>query len=125
MRADRAITVLEAAGFQVTVDSIETDLPEGRVFATVPEPGVDRALPARVYLTVSLGPKQFAMIDLVGLEEDRARELLRAVGLEIGEVEERMDFQFSRGPEILEHTPPAGFLVAPGAKVNLVIRRSF
>jgi serine/threonine-protein kinase len=125
MRGDRAITVLATAGFQVSVDSIETDFPAGRVYATVPEGGVERSLPTRVYVTVSLGPPPFPMPNLVGMEEDRARDVIESLGLEVGEIDQDFGFFSFGGPEVIRHTPPADAMVAPGTAVDLVIRRNF
>jgi eukaryotic-like serine/threonine-protein kinase len=46
LRADRALTVLETSGFEVTVDSVQADEPEGQVVATEPR-GRDPADPPR------------------------------------------------------------------------------
>lgn len=125
MRADRALTVLQATGFEVAVDSVEADLPAGDVLATLPEAGTELRLPSRVQLTVSLGPPLVPMPDLAGMQEDLARVVLESVGLEIGEVETRFRFGFNQG-EVLEQHPPADSLIAVGSAVRLVVgRRGF
>ncbi len=125
LRADRAITVLQTTGFIIAVDSVESDVPEGRVVSTEPEAGTELALPSDVRLAVSIGPPLMPMPDLVGVQEEWARSLLESMGLEVGEVETRFRFGFSQG-EILEHFPPADSLIAEGSAVRLVVgRRGF
>lgn len=125
LRGDRALTVLRTTGFEVTVDSIEAWVPQGRVVGTRPEAGAMVALPGEVTMTVSLGPPMVTMPNLLGLQEERAREVLDSLGLAVGEVETAFRFGFSQG-EVLEQFPRADSLVARGAEVRLVIgRRGF
>jgi serine/threonine-protein kinase len=125
LRADQALTLLEASGFEVTVDSIESDVVEGRVVSSFPEGGVVLPLPAQVLVSVSLGPPMVTMPILVGLQEEMARMLLDSLGLTLGEVEIRFRFGFNQG-EVLEYFPPADSLIPVGTEVRLVIgRRGF
>ncbi|MSR22208.1 MAG: PASTA domain-containing protein [Gemmatimonadetes bacterium] len=121
MRADRAMAVLQASGFDVNVDSVEAEIPPGRVIATSPSVGEELSLPARVRLTVSLGLPTFPMPGLVGLEEEEARALLDSLGLVVGEVGRRLTF--NRGGEVIEQLPLPDSLVTPGAQVQIVIGR--
>lgn len=122
LRADRALTVLQTTGFQVAVDSIEADVPEGQVVRTDPEAGVRVTLPAHIRMTVSLGPPLVALPDLVGMQEEEARAVLAELGLEVGEVENRARFGFGQG-DVLETFPVAGEMVPRGGAVRLVVRR--
>jgi serine/threonine-protein kinase len=125
LRADRALTMLRSTGFLVAVDSVESELPEGRIVATMPPSGTELALPSEVRLTVSLGPPLVPMPDLAGMAEERARVVLDSLGLAIGDVEERFRFGFNQG-EVLEHFPAADSLIPVGTEVRLVIgRRGF
>lgn len=125
LRADQALTLLEASGFEVAVDSIESEVAEGRVVSSFPEGGVVLPLPAQVLLSVSLGPPMVTMPILAGLQEEMARMLLDSLGLSLGEVETRFRFGFNQG-EVLEHFPPADSLIPVGTEVRLVIgRRGF
>lgn len=122
LRADRAITVLEASGFQVLADSVESEMPQGRVISLAPSPETPVALPAEVQVLVSLGPPQVEMPDLVGMEEEEARLLLDSLGLQVGEVESRFRFGLSQS-QVLEQDPPAGILVERGSAIRLVVGR--
>ena len=122
LRADQALTVLEASGFEVTVDSIESDVVEGRVVSSFPEGGVVLPLPANVLLSVSLGPPMVTMPILAGMQEEMARMLVDSLGLTLGEIETRFRFGFNQG-EVLEHFPPADSLIPVGTEVRLVIGR--
>lgn len=120
LRADRAMTVLRTTGFEVTVDSVEADEPEGRVVATDPPSGFEVTLPAEIRIDVSLGPPLVTLPDLVGMMEERARIVLDSLGLAVGEVESRFRFGFSQG-EVVEQFPSAGEEVSRGSPVRLVV----
>ncbi len=120
LRADRALTVLQTTGFEVMVDSLEADEPEGRVVATEPQAGTEVTLPAEIRMRVSLGPPLVTLPELAGFSEEQARAVLDSLGLAVGEVESRFRFGFSQG-EVLEQFPPAGEEVPRGSAVRLVV----
>jgi eukaryotic-like serine/threonine-protein kinase len=122
LRVDRALTVLRTSGFEVTLDSIQADEPEGQVVATVPTAGTRVRVPSEIRMTVSLGPPLVELPDLVGLQEEEARARLAELGLVVGEVENRARFGFGDG-DVLESFPQAGASVPRGSAVRLVIRR--
>lgn len=120
LRADRAMTVLRTTGFEVTVDSVEADEPEGRVVSTDPPSGFEVTLPAEIRIDISLGPPLVTLPDLVGMMEERARMVLDSLGLAVGEVESRFRFGFSQG-EVVEQFPSAGEEVPRGSAIRLVV----
>jgi serine/threonine-protein kinase len=122
IRSDRARSVLEASGFIVLEDSVESDLPLGGVVDIAPEPGTMVALPAEVTLTVSLGPPLVEMPMVVGLTQEAAVAALEAVGLEVGEVEERFRFGLPEGT-VIEQEPAAETEIPQGSRVRLVVGR--
>jgi len=122
LRGERAVMVLEATGFTVAVDSAEGDVPAGLVVRIEPPPETEIALPAEVFVTVSLGPPQVEMPLLVGLTEEEAREILEALGLVVSEVETRFRFGMDQG-RVVEQAPPAESMVEQGSAVRLVVGR--
>lgn len=122
LRGDRAATVLEASGFQVVVDSVESDIPRGGVVEVDPEPGTPATLPREIRLTVSTGPPMLEMPLLLGMPEEEARALLDSLGLEVGEVETRFRFGRDQGL-VVEQEPPASTEIQQGSAVRLVVGR--
>ncbi len=120
LRADRALTVLQTTGFEVEVDSIDSDEPARRVVGTDPSAGTTTALPASILMQVSLGPPLVEMPDLVGRSEEEARNALEELGLTVGEVQSRFQFGFASG-QVLATTPEAGEEVPRGGEVHLVV----
>jgi eukaryotic-like serine/threonine-protein kinase len=122
LREDWARSMLEASGFTVTIDTLEADLPRGRVVEVIPEPGTDVALPMEVQLLVSTGPAQVRMPLLLGMEQAEAEALLDSVGLAIVGVETRFRFGRDQG-RVVEQEPPADSLLEPGSEVRIVVGR--
>ncbi len=118
----QAADLLRATGFEVVVDSVESDLPRGRVVELRPEAGSQLALPAEVRLTLSLGPPSIEMPVLLGLSEVVARDSVRALGLAVGEVEEVFRFGRDQG-RVVGQEPPGGTQLERGTAVRLVVGR--
>ena len=119
---DRARVVLETSGFVVTVDSLQSDFPRGRVVEVYPEPDSAVALPAEVRIVVSLGPPLVEMPLVLGLEEAEARAVLDSLGLVVGEVDEVFRFGRDQGI-VVEQEPPADTPLEPGSEVRLAVGR--
>lgn len=122
LRADRAQIVLEATGFDVVVDSVESEIPRGSVVAMDPEAGTEATVPQEVLLTVSMGPPMVEMPLLLGLPEEQAMAVADSLGLVVAEVETRFRFGRDQGL-VVEQEPPAATLVERGAAVRLVVGR--
>lgn len=122
LREDWARNVLEATGFTVVSDTLESDLPRGRVVEVIPEPGTDVALPMEVTMLVSTGPARVTMPLLLGLERAEAEALLASVGLVLDEVTTRFRFGRDQG-RVVEQIPPADSLLDPGTAVSVVVGR--
>lgn len=122
LRADRAVALLEATGFAVRVDSVESREPRGRILTVIPGEGEPLTLPGRVNLRISLGPPAVTMPDLLRLTEDEARDSLSALGLVVSEVEEVFRFGRDQG-RVVSQDPPSGRQLERGTPVRLVIGR--
>jgi len=122
LRADRAQIVLEATGFEVVVDSVESEFPRGSVVAMDPEAGTEATVPREVILIVSMGPPMVEMPLLLGLQEEQAIAVVDSMGLVVAEVETRFRFGRDQGL-VVEQEPPASTLVERGAAVRLVVGR--
>jgi serine/threonine-protein kinase len=122
LRGDRAATVLEASGFQVVVDSVESTAPRGNVVGLEPEPGTPAVLPREVHLEVSQGPPLLEMPLLLGLQEEQARSILDSLGLVVGDVSTRFRFGRDQGL-VVEQEPPAATMIQQGSAVSLVVGR--
>lgn len=117
----RAAELLEAGGFLVQVDTVESTVAAGRVLSMDPEPGTEVPLPGSIRLAVSMGPPTFLMPDLAGMTQGEAFALLRALGLVMGEVDRRYSLLnvrliFGQYPEPYEP-------VTEGAQVRLIVGR--
>lgn len=117
----RAAELLEAGGFLVQVDTVESTVAPGRVLSMDPEPGTEVPLPGSVQLAVSSGPPTFLMPDLAGMTQGEAFALLRALGLGMGEVDRRYSLLnvrliFGQYPEPYE-------TVTEGTQVRLIVGR--
>lgn len=120
--ADRARTVLETSGFVVAVDSVEAEVPRGRVIETDPAPDQEVALPAEIHLKVSKGPPLVPMPLVLGLTEVDATRMLDSLGLVVGDVEEVFRFGRDQGI-VVEQQPPADSLLERGSAVHLSVGR--
>ena len=122
LREGSARNVLEASGFTVAVDSLEADLPAGRVVEVLPEPGTEVDLPMEVRIAVSTGPPLVAMPLLLGIEQTTAEAMLDSLGFVVSEILTRFRFGRDRG-RVVEQDPQADSLLPPGSPVRLVIGR--
>lgn len=120
--ASRARIILETAGFVVHMDSVDAEIPRGRVVGTRPAAEEVLALPAEIRLRVSRGPPLVPMPLLLGLEEGEAMAVLDSLGLVVGEVEEVFRFGRDQGV-VVEQEPPADTPMERGSAVRLAVGR--
>jgi serine/threonine-protein kinase len=79
---DEAVAVLESQGFVVDVQEKFSDRVEkGAVISQAPEKGADLQPGETVTIVVSMGPPEFPMPNVVGMERDPAVAKLRSLGL--------------------------------------------
>lgn len=122
LAGQRALTILETAGFVVTVDSVDSDEPRGVVIRLEPEAGSIAAVLSPVRIGVSNGPVEFDMPRLLGMEEEEARAVLDSLGLVLDDVETRFRFGRDQGL-VVEQDPGPSERVQEGASVRLVVGR--
>lgn len=122
LEASRARVVLEAAGFVVAEDSVDSDIPRGRVVGTAPPADAAAAIPSVVRLAVSRGPPLVPMPYLVGMGEGEAMAVLDSLGLVLGEVEEVTD-PSGEGGRVLGQEPAAETPLERGSAVRLAVGR--
>jgi eukaryotic-like serine/threonine-protein kinase len=81
---DSATAELQAAGFEVEiVEATSNETPEGVVFAQNPDPGTQMRKGSTVQITVSTGPEQATVPDVVGEDEDTGKQTLRDAGFRV------------------------------------------
>jgi eukaryotic-like serine/threonine-protein kinase len=117
---DRARTVLETSGFQVTVDTMESEAPRGRVIEVSPPPDSVVPVPSQVRLVVSTGPPVVQMPLVLGLAQDSAAALLDGLGLVVGPIEEVFRFGRDQGI-VVEQEPPSDSTLQRGTVVHLKV----
>ena len=119
---ERAVRVLEATGFRVSVDSAYSDQPAGMVVAMQPAPGTVLPVPADVSITLSRGPALVAMPYLLGVPQEAALDSLSVLGLGVAAVDTVFRFGRDQGL-VVEQSPPADSLLLRGARVRLSVGR--
>jgi len=118
---EAATRKLEAAGFEVDVERVNSDAVEaGTVVRSEPRGGTTATKGSTVTLFVSRGPKLVKVPVVVGAQRETAVQRLRSHGLEasVSEVE-------SPEPKgrVIRQSPDAGSRVEPGSTVAIVVSR--
>ena len=81
---DAAVSQIENAGLQVDVQSrVTSDAPAGTVIAQDPQGGVQVAEGSTVTITVAKAPPTTRVPDVLGRDEQAAKQALRAAGLRV------------------------------------------
>jgi serine/threonine-protein kinase len=114
---------LQQEGLQLAAASEvrSADYPAGAVVAQTPPP---KAAAMQVSLLINRGERglTFVMPDLIGINGDRASDLLRARGFRVAVVG---DHPYPGVPAgvVLRQNPQAGFQISPGETISLEISR--
>ena len=109
---------IEAAGLvATTVEQADDEIGAGIVIDTNPRAGVEVAAGTEVVMSVSSGPSDVEVPDLLGLTPEEASDVAQEAGLEIDIVEDAED----PDPEglVVGQDPAAGTVVAFGATVTV------
>ncbi|WP_369133195.1 Stk1 family PASTA domain-containing Ser/Thr kinase [Modestobacter sp. I12A-02662] len=113
---DAAQDTLEQLGFTVQRDEGRSaDVPSGAVMAVAPAPGGTQPYGSAVTITVSVGPPQVTVPDVVGMSEADATAALQAAGLAAEST------QFISGNRVFQQSPKAGEVVDLGTTVKILI----
>lgn len=114
---------LEQGGFATPVISEirSTDYPAGVVIAQDPPP---ETRGQRIWLLVNRGQRAstYLMPDLIGVNGDRAADLLRAAGFRVAVVGQNPYPGVPAGV-VLRQSPRAGFQISPGQPISLEVSR--
>jgi serine/threonine-protein kinase len=116
-----ALKQLRRQGFQVDINQQSSDtVPKGQVISTTPNGGTLFAQGQRVTVVVSSGVAQFALPNVVGLDQDTAQSTLQDKGL-VPVIQE----QTSDQPEgnVIQQDPLAGTKVSAGDRVTLTVSK--
>ena len=124
---ERALFELESAGYEAgEVTERASNEPRGAVIDSRPRPGTQAPVPSTVALVISAGPTTIIVPDVVGRPVGDATQLLRQVGLTVGEIS-----YASGGSAISDaaavvssQSPPAGSQASAGSRVNMVVGRT-
>ena len=110
---------LHQDGFRVNTVPKTAEQPAGQVIGQDPTGGTKVKKGSTVTLTVSAGPQQVAVPQVVGLTVSSARGRLQKAGLEASEREENSD-TVAAG-RVISVSPPEGQKVDKGSSVTLVV----
>jgi serine/threonine-protein kinase len=118
-----AKTRLEKQGFRVKYDAElpHPKAPKGTVVWQDPPPGTALPRNAQVTLSLSSGPAQVAVPDVVGFETPLGIKVLQSAGLQIGQTD---SLPSAADPGIIVATRPGGGVGRdPGTTVDIVVSR--
>jgi eukaryotic-like serine/threonine-protein kinase len=126
MSRELALNALETAGFDAgDVEERPSNEPRGAVIDSRPRPGTQAPMPSPVALVISEGPTMLLVPDLIGRTVSDATQLLRQVGLSVGDIQ----YEFGgsavadAGAVVVTQSPPAGSQVNSGTRVNVTVGR--
>jgi beta-lactam-binding protein with PASTA domain len=122
LRSSEARSTLRDLGLRVTQRPVESSRPKGTVVSQAPRPGARLLKGQAVTLTVSTGPALVSVPDVVGLDEQAARNELEAAGFAVKVVEEAADVVESDGV-VLGQDPAGGASRPKGSVVTITIGR--
>ena len=115
-----AVATLKSKGFQVEEkDESSDDVDEGNVISQDPEGGKTAASDATITITVSAGPQQVSVPNLVGMTQSSATTKLSDSGLRVGNVTQQESDQ-SEGT-VIAQSVDAGTDVDPDTAVDITV----
>jgi eukaryotic-like serine/threonine-protein kinase len=125
MSRELALNALETAGFDAgEVTERPSNEPRGAVIDSRPRPGAQAPMPSTVALVISAGPTTIIVPDVVGRPVSDATQLLRQVGLTVGEISYAGASVSDPAAVVSAQAPPAGSQAAAGSRVSMTVGRS-
>lgn len=122
---DEAIEILETAGLYVSVKEVASaEVETGLVIGQDPAAGTRISTGSTVELTVSSGPDlsgKVQMVDLRGMSEEAAEELLIAMGLKVGTIGFEVTDDEEEVGIVLDQTVEEGTYVDAGTEIGLTV----
>jgi len=122
LRAAEARSQLRELGLRFTQRPVESTQSKGTVVRQSPRAGTKLRKGQSVLLTISNGPAQVSVPDVVGLDEESARRELEAAGFEVEVVDEPSEAVDEDGI-VLDQDPAGGASVPKGSVVTLTVSR--
>jgi eukaryotic-like serine/threonine-protein kinase len=123
LETQAAQQLLQAAGFQVSVQSEPSDtVPALRVTRTDPGAGTQVKRGSAVRMYVSTGPQMVAVPNVVGQEQNQAAQTLQAAGFQVFASQQGTNNPSDNG-RVLAQNPPAGQQAPKGSGVTLTVGR--
>jgi serine/threonine-protein kinase len=120
MEKDDAIQLLQRAGFQVRLRTVQNMQDEGAVLGMDPRAGSLVPMPAIVVLTLSAGPPKIVTPSVTGITQDAAAARLEAAGLRLGHVSYDSASTAPLG-DIVGQSPEAGDSIRMGGAVRVTL----
>ena len=119
---DTASSQLQALGFTVSTNYVDSTQPANTVLNQSPGPGQSAGKGTAVSLTVSKGPKTSTVPDVTSLDLGTAQQTLHDSGFRA-----HVSYQDTTDPNsdgvVLSESPPGGTQLKPGTTVNLTVGR--
>lgn len=120
LSADRAVTSLQAEGFEARLERRSNGAVRDTVIDQSPAAGDKADNGSSVQLIVSSGPATIAVPNAVGLAETEARDRLVASGFQVAS---RRVFAERETGTVVSQSPAAGAPADKGARVELVVSK--
>ncbi len=119
---DTASSQLQALGFRVTTNFVDSNEPKNNVISQTPPSGQSAGKGSVVSLTVSNGPKTSTVPDVTSLDLGAAEQTLHDSGFNAKVVYENTPDPNSDGL-VLSEAPQGGTQLKPGSSVTLTVGR--
>ena len=138
MTPENAKIQLNKLGLEVgqTTKENSENFEAGKIMKQHPEPGTSVAKDTKIDITISLGKKEelVEMVDLIGTDISQASNKLKAIGLNIGNIEKKFSNDFEENQVIWQQFDPGkklkkdssvDVIISKGKKKNDLVEKTF